>query len=56
MPENLGNLGTGPQILRGVCRHRYALSAPILRQLELELDRVRVSLELLYQQQAAISG
>ena len=31
------------------------LVAPVLRQLELELDRVRVSLELLHQQQAAAS-
>jgi signal transduction histidine kinase/DNA-binding response OmpR family regulator len=31
------------------------LAAPVLRQLEVELDRVRVSLELLYQQQAAAS-
>jgi two-component system sensor histidine kinase/response regulator len=31
------------------------LAAPVLRSLEVELDRVRVSLELLYQQQAAAS-
>ena len=31
------------------------LAAPVLRQLEVELDRVRVSLELLHQQQAAAS-
>ena len=32
------------------------LAASALRQLELELDRVRFSLESLYQQQAAMSG